>query len=160
VVSKRSIQHYRRRGSVSPSSQTWRTFVTNHASHLWAADLLTVQTLTFKTLYVLAFIAHDRRELMHVNVTAWKLRICSPARKRLVANTPRPLCPASPTRTASIVVGFGHRLSSVRKLFQGQDRQAPDPHKRAHAANYAEDDRAAHTPELPRDTAECKAQHT
>jgi hypothetical protein len=31
---------------------------------------LTVPTLTFKTLYVLVFIAHGRRELVHVNVTA------------------------------------------------------------------------------------------
>jgi hypothetical protein len=29
-----------------------------------------VQTLTFKTLYVLVFIAHGRRELVHINVTA------------------------------------------------------------------------------------------
>jgi putative transposase len=42
----------------------------NHAHHLWAADLLTVPILTFKTLYVLVFIAHGRRELVHVNVTA------------------------------------------------------------------------------------------
>src|SRR5438874_10010209 len=70
VVSKRSIQRYRRRGPVSPSSQTWHTFVANHAHHVWAADLLTVQTLTFKTLYVLVFIVHGRRELVHVNVTA------------------------------------------------------------------------------------------
>src|SRR5436190_12844133 len=70
VVSKRSIQRYRRRGPAHPSSQTWRTFLTNHAHHLWAADLLTVQTLTFKTLYVLVFIAHGRRELVHMNVTA------------------------------------------------------------------------------------------
>jgi putative transposase len=70
VVSKRSIQRYRRRGPASPSSQTWRTFLANHAHHLWAADLLTVQTLTFKTLYVLVFIAHGRRELVHVNATA------------------------------------------------------------------------------------------
>jgi transposase InsO family protein len=70
VVSKRSIQRYRRRGPAHPSSQTWRTFLRNHAHHLWAADLLTVQTLTFKTLYVLVFIAHSRRELVHLNVTA------------------------------------------------------------------------------------------
>ena len=70
VVSKRSIQRYRRRGPAHPSSQTWRTFLANHAPHLWAADLLTVQTLTFKTLYVLVFIAHGRRQLVHVNVTA------------------------------------------------------------------------------------------
>jgi hypothetical protein len=31
---------------------------------------LTVQTLTFRTLYVLLFVAHDRRELVHLNVTA------------------------------------------------------------------------------------------
>jgi hypothetical protein len=35
----------------------------------WAVDLLTVPTLTFKTLYVLMFIAHGRRELVHVNTT-------------------------------------------------------------------------------------------
>src|SRR5205807_6148600 len=66
----RSIQRYRRRGPAHPWSQTRRTCLTNHAHHLWAADLLTVQTLTFKTLYVLVFIAHGRRELVHVNVTA------------------------------------------------------------------------------------------
>jgi transposase InsO family protein len=70
VVSNRSIRRYRWRGPSRPSSQTWRTFLTNHAHHLWAADLFTVPTLTFKTLYVLVFIAHDRRELVHVNVTA------------------------------------------------------------------------------------------
>jgi len=42
----------------------------NHAGTIWAADLLTVQTLTFKVLYVLVVIAHGRRELVHVNVTA------------------------------------------------------------------------------------------
>jgi transposase InsO family protein len=70
VVSNRSIRRYRWRGPARSPSQTWRTFLCNHAHHLWAADLLTVPTLTFKTLYVLVFIAHGRRELMHVNVTA------------------------------------------------------------------------------------------
>jgi transposase InsO family protein len=70
VVSSRSIRRYRGRGPRRPSSQTWRTFLTNHAHHLWAADLFTVPTLTFKTLHVLVFIAHGRRELVHVNVTA------------------------------------------------------------------------------------------
>ncbi len=70
AVSNRSIRRYRWRGPVRPPSQTWRTFLANHAHHLWAADLLTVQTVTFQTLYVLVFIAHSRRELVHVNVTA------------------------------------------------------------------------------------------
>src|ERR671928_107763 len=70
VVSNRSIRRYRWRGPRRPSSQTWRTFLANHAHHLWAADLFTVPTLTFKTLYVLVFIEHGRRELVHLNVTA------------------------------------------------------------------------------------------
>jgi putative transposase len=70
VVSHRSIRRYRWRGPARPPSQTWRTFLRNHAHHSWAADLLSVQTLTFKTLYVLVFIAHSRRELVHVNVTS------------------------------------------------------------------------------------------
>jgi transposase InsO family protein len=70
VVSNRSIRRYRWRGPARSPSQTWRTFLQNHAHHLWAADLFTVPTLTFKTLYVLVFIEHGRRELVHVNVTA------------------------------------------------------------------------------------------
>jgi transposase InsO family protein len=69
-VSKRSVQRYRRRGPARPPSQTWRTFLANHRPQLWAADLCTVQTLTFRTLYVLVLIAHGRRELGHGAVTA------------------------------------------------------------------------------------------
>ena len=70
VVSHRSIRRYRWHGAARPPSQTWQTFLANHAHHLWAADLFTLPTLTFKTLYMLVFIAHGRRELVHVNVTA------------------------------------------------------------------------------------------
>ena len=61
-VSKRSVQRYRRRGPARPPSQTWRTFLANHAGAIWAVDLCTVQTLTFRTLYVLVLIAHGRRD--------------------------------------------------------------------------------------------------
>jgi hypothetical protein len=70
AVSNRSIRRYRPRSSTRPPSQTWRTFLANHAHAIWAADLCVVQTLTFRTLYVLLFIAHGRRELVHVAVTA------------------------------------------------------------------------------------------
>jgi transposase InsO family protein len=69
-VSHRSIRRYRWRVPARSPSQSWRTFLRNHAHHLWAADLFTVPTLTFKTLHVLVFVAHGRRELVHVNVTA------------------------------------------------------------------------------------------
>src|SRR5262245_45180808 len=58
AVSKRSIQHRRRRGPVQPPHQSWRTFLHNHRASAWAADLLTVQTVTFRTLCVLLFGSH------------------------------------------------------------------------------------------------------
>jgi transposase InsO family protein len=70
AVSKRSVQRYRGRGPARPPSQTWRTFLANYAAQIWAADLFTVQSLTFRTLYVLLFITHGRRELVHLNATA------------------------------------------------------------------------------------------
>src|SRR5438094_8255528 len=70
VVSNRSIRRYRWRGPRRPPSQTWRTFLSNQAHHLWAADLFTVPTLTFKTLDRLVLIAHGRRKLVHGDVTA------------------------------------------------------------------------------------------
>ncbi len=70
VVSARSIRRYRRRPRTRPPSQSWRTFLINHASAIWAADLFVVQTLDFKTLYVLFFISHGRRELLHFQVTS------------------------------------------------------------------------------------------
>ena len=70
AASNRSIRRYRWPRPARPPSQRWRTFLTNHAHAIWAADLLVVQTLTFKTLYVLLFIAHGRRELVHLAVTA------------------------------------------------------------------------------------------
>ncbi len=70
VVSARSIRRYRRRGPARPPSQSWRTFLANHAQSIWAADLFVVQTLSFQTLYVLFLISHDRRRLIHLSVTA------------------------------------------------------------------------------------------
>ena len=70
AVSNRSIRRYRPRGAPRPPSQTWRTFLRNHAHGIWAADLAVVQTLTFKTLYAFLFITHGRRELVHLAVTA------------------------------------------------------------------------------------------
>ena len=69
VVSSRSIRRYRRRRESRPPSQRWRTFLANHAQTIWAADLFVVQTLTFQTLYVIFFISHGSRQLVHFEVT-------------------------------------------------------------------------------------------
>lgn len=52
-----------------PGSQRWRSFLSNEIKGIWAADLLVVQTVTYRTLYVFFFITHDRREIVHFNVT-------------------------------------------------------------------------------------------
>jgi putative transposase len=72
-VSARTIRRYRRAVRRRPPSQTWHTFLRNHAPQIWAADFFTVQTATFRTLYVFFFISHDRRRLVHLNVTAHPL---------------------------------------------------------------------------------------
>src|SRR4026209_1074944 len=52
-----------------PPSQTWRTFLTNHANQIMAADFFVVPTVTFRLLFVLVILEHDRRRLVHVAVT-------------------------------------------------------------------------------------------
>ena len=67
TVSSRTVHRYRREVLRRPPAQSWRTL--NHAKHIWAVDLFTVQTATLQTLHAIVFIAHDRRRIMHVNVT-------------------------------------------------------------------------------------------
>jgi len=52
-----------------PPSQAWRTFLNNHASGLIALDFFMVPTATFRVLFVLIILTHNRRRLVHFNVT-------------------------------------------------------------------------------------------
>jgi transposase InsO family protein len=56
----------KRRG---PPSQTWRTFLRNHAPDIAAVDLFVVPTLSFGLLYGLVIIRIAGRNLVWVNVT-------------------------------------------------------------------------------------------
>src|SRR5215467_7486338 len=53
-----------------PPSQTWRTFLENHRQQLVSIDFFTVPTIRFQVLYVFLVLAHDRRRILHFNVTA------------------------------------------------------------------------------------------
>jgi putative transposase len=57
----RSGAHRRRR--------TWRTFLTNHARDLVSIDFFTVPTARWRVLFVFVVLAHDRRRVLHFNVT-------------------------------------------------------------------------------------------
>ena len=67
-VSQSTVAKYMRRHRPSPS-QSWRTFPTSHANQIMAADFFVVPTLTFRLLFVLVILAHDRRRIVHVAVT-------------------------------------------------------------------------------------------
>jgi len=54
----------------NPPSQTWRTFLENHVKTTVSIDFFTVPTIRFQGLYVLLVLAHDRRRILHFNVTA------------------------------------------------------------------------------------------
>jgi transposase InsO family protein len=51
-----------------PPSQTWRTFLENHAQQLVSIDFFTVPTIRFQVVFLV--LAHDRRRILHFNVTA------------------------------------------------------------------------------------------
>jgi hypothetical protein len=63
-VSKYMVRHRQ------PPSQTWRTFLDNHVKNMVSVDFFTVPTIRFQILYVFLVLAHERRRIVHFNVTA------------------------------------------------------------------------------------------
>src|SRR2546421_5034918 len=68
TVSQATVSKYMLRPR-RPPSQAWRTFLANHAKDLIALDFFTVPRATFRVLFVLVVLSHDRRRLVHLNVT-------------------------------------------------------------------------------------------
>ena len=68
-VGQTSVAKYmaRRRG---PPSQGWKTFLRNHADGIAAMDLFVVPTISFRLLYGLLVMAHGRRQILWLGVTA------------------------------------------------------------------------------------------
>ena len=68
-IGETSVSKYmvRRR---NPPSQTWRTFLENHLKSTVSIDFFTAPSLRFQVLYVFLVLAHDRRRIVHFNVTA------------------------------------------------------------------------------------------
>src|SRR5215469_9421260 len=68
-VAESSVSKYMLRRH-KPPSQKWRTFLENHVQQLVSLDFFTVPTIRFQVLYVFLVLAHDRRRILHFNVTA------------------------------------------------------------------------------------------
>ena len=126
VVSNRSIRRYRWRKPRPGGSQARRTFLRNLIDGIWASDLLVVQTVGYKVLYVMFFISHRRRELVHFNVTssptaAWVWR-------QLIEATPWTHQPSHLIHDGDAVYGrdFDTRTRAVGIIGAQTPRRAPN----------------------------------
>jgi transposase InsO family protein len=70
VLSERTVARYLprtlRRGE---AGKKWLAFLHNHRKAIVAFDLFTVPTATFRVLYCFFVIEHERRKILHFNVT-------------------------------------------------------------------------------------------
>jgi len=53
-----------------PPSQSWKTFLRNHADDTASVDFIIVPTASFKLLFGFFILRHDRRRLVHIAVTS------------------------------------------------------------------------------------------
>jgi putative transposase len=72
-VSKETIEKYMRRArkGLPPlkRSQTWATFLANHASEIWACDFVQTYDLFFRTVFVYFIVELGSRKVGHYGVT-------------------------------------------------------------------------------------------
>jgi hypothetical protein len=54
---------------ITPPSQTWRTLLDNHVRDFVSIDFFTVPTAQLRLLFVFIVVAHERRRVVHFNVT-------------------------------------------------------------------------------------------
>src|SRR6202011_6210162 len=69
-ISQATVAKYmvRRRGRPSP---TWRSFLRNQAAGIAAIDMFVVASASFRLLYVMIILAHDRRTIVRFDVTRY-----------------------------------------------------------------------------------------
>jgi transposase InsO family protein len=77
-VAQSTVSKYMARGG-RPPSQSWKTFVRNHAEAIAAIDMCIVPTLSFERLFAFLVLGHSRRQLLWFEVTrhptaAWLAR--------------------------------------------------------------------------------------
>src|ERR1700720_1601213 len=68
VVSQATVGRYMPWRPAVPSP-TWRSFLRNHMSETTAVDMFVVVTARFRLLYALVVLGHERRKVIHFDVT-------------------------------------------------------------------------------------------
>ena len=67
-VAQSTVSKYMMRGR-KPPSQSWKTFLRNHADAIAAVDMCVVPTVTFDCLFAFLVLGHGRRQLLWFEVT-------------------------------------------------------------------------------------------
>ena len=67
-VAQSTVSKYMMRGR-RPPSQSWKTFLQNHAEAIAAIDMCVVPTVTFERLFAFVVLGHGRRQLLWFEVT-------------------------------------------------------------------------------------------
>ena len=131
-----------------PPSQGWRTFLLNHADGIASIDLFVVPTISFKLLYGLLILRHDRRRILWLGVTAhptaeWIARQVSEAERlcrttdrldqtRMLGSCDRVWRAASASR-AGLVSAILQRHANASFTRQGLTRSTIGPGGRKHS---------------------------
>jgi hypothetical protein len=69
-VSERTISRWMKRAPRDPEpAKRWLAFLRNHREAIAAMDFFAAPTITFGVLYCFFVISHDRRRILHFNVT-------------------------------------------------------------------------------------------
>jgi transposase InsO family protein len=69
-ISERTVLRWMRKAPRDPEpAKRWAAFLHNHRELIAAMDFFTVPTLSFGVLYCFFVIAHDRRRILHFNIT-------------------------------------------------------------------------------------------
>ena len=112
-VAESTVAKYRIK-TPKPSSQTWKTFLSNHARDIIGIDFFTVPTATFRNLYCFIILSHERRQVVHFNVTehptaAWTAQ-------QLIEAFPEDTAPRFPIRDRDSIYGhdFQRRVAGMR----------------------------------------------
>src|ERR1700737_4615669 len=70
IVSERTISRWMKRAPRDPEpAKRWLAFLRNHREAIAAMDFFTVPTLRFGVLYCFFVMGHERRKILHFNVT-------------------------------------------------------------------------------------------
>ncbi|MCU7493801.1 MAG: transposase family protein [Ignavibacteria bacterium] len=68
-ISQSTVQRYIPKRNGRTTGRRWKTFLKNHSKEIISIDFLTVPTINFKLVHVLVVIEHNRRKVIHFNVT-------------------------------------------------------------------------------------------